>query len=180
MARPTDIVLHPGEYFVGDHRHRIRTLLGSCVSMTLWHPQRRIGAMSHFLLSCRGEPLSSSSLAPSATMGLGLDARYGEEAMLLMLAALRRRDIDPRQCQGKVFGGGNMFPQLARADSLKVGLKNGEAARALLRRHGIPLVAGSLFGAGHRSIIFDVGSGDVWTHQASPGVPGTPNRKESA
>ena len=53
-----DVFLMPGEHFVGDARHRIRTLLGSCVSITLWHPQRRVGAMSHFLLTVgdNGEP----------------------------------------------------------------------------------------------------------------------------
>ena len=38
-----DIFLQPGEYFVGDADYQIRTMLGSCVSMTLWHPGKRIG-----------------------------------------------------------------------------------------------------------------------------------------
>ena len=52
MATPrvTNIFLLPGEHFTGDARHRISTLLGSCVSITLWHPQLQVGAMSHFLL----------------------------------------------------------------------------------------------------------------------------------
>lgn len=48
-----EVYLLPGEYFVGDARYRIRTVLGSCVSITLWHRPLRIGAMSHFLLSER-------------------------------------------------------------------------------------------------------------------------------
>lgn len=48
-----EVYLLPGEYFVGDARYRIRTVLGSCVSITLWHRRLRIGAMSHFLLSER-------------------------------------------------------------------------------------------------------------------------------
>ncbi len=39
-----DVFLQPGEHFVGDADCRIRTLLGSCVSITLWHATRRLGA----------------------------------------------------------------------------------------------------------------------------------------
>lgn len=164
-----DIFLQPGEYFVGDADYRIRTLLGSCVSITLWHPTLRIGAMSHFLLSSRG-----------AGRGAALDARYGEEVMSLMLSELERAKVRPTDCQAKIFGGGNMFPRQARTNSLNVGQKNGETARALLRQHGIPIISESLFGEGHRQIIFDVSSGDVWSRQIKPVDTGKPRARRSA
>jgi len=49
-----------------------------------------------------------------------------------------------------------------------VGRKNGEAARALLQRAGITVHSESLFGVGHRQIMFDVASGDVWARQIQP------------
>ena len=56
--RPHDYMeyfLHPGEFqFTDDPDTRFRTLLGSCVAMTLYHPKRRIGGMSHYLLPTRG------------------------------------------------------------------------------------------------------------------------------
>ncbi len=152
-----DIFLQPGEYFVGDGQHRIRTLLGSCVSITLWHPQLRIGAMSHFLLSSRETPSGST-----------LDARYGEESLSLMCRKLRRAGVRKEECQGKIFGGGNMFPLQMRSDALNVGQKNGEAARALLQQQGIKIISESLFGTGHRQIAFDISSGDVWVKQVKP------------
>ncbi len=152
-----DIFLQPGEYFVGDEQYRIRTLLGSCVSITLWHPVRRIGALSHFLLSKRNDESQTE-----------LDARYGEDAMRLMLRELARLKVKPSECEGKIFGGGNMFPRQIRTGMLNVGQRNGEAARHLLRAHGISLVSESLFGLGHRQIIFDVKSGDVWVRQIAP------------
>jgi chemotaxis protein CheD len=151
-----DIFLQPGEYFVADADYQIRTMLGSCVSITLWHPATRIGAMSHFLLPER----SLTDVNASA-----LDARYGDEALTLMLAELARSGIRASQCQGKIFGGGNMFPGHSRRGAGHVGRKNGEAARALLRGHGVPIVSESLFGTGHRQIIFNVSNGDVWSHQ---------------
>jgi chemotaxis protein CheD len=163
-----DIFLQPGEYFVGDADFRIRTLLGSCVSITLWHPKRRIGAMSHFLLSKR--------LGGARTE---LDARYGEEAMDLILRELRLLKVDPAECQAKVFGGGNMFPQHTRRMEPNVGQRNGETARSLLRTHGIALMSESLYGVGHRQIIFEVTSGNVWVRQIKPSPPMESKRPEA-
>lgn len=162
-----ELTLHPGEHCVADARYRIRTLLGSCVSITLWQPQRRIGAMSHILLSQRPGPLLSA-----------LDGRYAEEALCLMLRDLAFFGIGPGQCQAKLFGGAGMFPGKPLPDAFHVGRNNGEAARALVARHGIPVVSESLFGIGHRNVIFDVATGDVWSRQVrhvpAPDVPGEP------
>jgi chemotaxis protein CheD len=154
-----DVFLLPGEHFVGDARHRIRTLLGSCVSITLWHPVRKVGAMSHFLLTM-GEKDRVAHL----------NGRYCEGALQLMLGELEGAGIDPAQCHAKIFGGGMMFPQIERDDALSIGRRNGETAERLLRIHGIPVVSESLFGIGHRHIIFNVRTGDVWVRQGAPRV----------
>jgi chemotaxis protein CheD len=153
-----DIFLQPGELFVGDKDYQIRTILGSCVSITLWHPALRMGGMSHFLLPTRS----------SASADAELDGRYGDEALRLMLDELQRYGLRPEDCEAKVFGGGNMFPGHERAGSMLVGQRNGEAARELLQYRGIPVVSESLFGNGHRQIIFDVSNGDVWSRQIAP------------
>jgi len=155
----TDVFLTPGEYFVGDAGHRIRTVLGSCISITLWSPPLRVGAMSHCLLPTRGR--RAAGAAPGDA-----DARYGDEALELMLRGLGRFDVGPGQCEAKIFGGGDMFPSRRKAGGIAaVGRRNGEAARELLQSHGIPVVSENLFGDGHRQIVFDVGCGDVWVRQ---------------
>ncbi|MBY0242671.1 MAG: chemotaxis protein CheD [Burkholderiaceae bacterium] len=150
----TDIFLLPGEYFVGGAGHRIRTLLGSCVSIILWHPERKIGTMSHFLLSSRNQGKST-----------GLNSRYGAESLALMLSELRTLGVDPKECQAKIFGGGQMFP----GSSQGIGRQNGEEALRLLQAHGIRVVSESLYGMGHRNIIFDISSGHVWSRHVTPG-----------
>ncbi len=125
--------------------------------------------MSHFLLAARG-----------GRPRVELDGRYGEEAMLLMLRDLARARVALAECQAKIFGGGDMFPKQRRADALNIGQKNGEAARRLLRSHGIPIVSESLFGVGHRQIIFDVASGDVWARQVEPVAACPLESRESA
>jgi chemotaxis protein CheD len=163
-----DVFLRPGDYFVGDAHHRIRTILGSCVSVTLWSDQPRVGAMSHFLLASRhagergGDDVRGSGPRP-------LDARYGDEALQLMLHELERRSVVASRCKAKIFGGGNMFPDRHPSGMAAIGRRNGEAARLLVQAHGIEVVSESLFGDGHRQIAFDVDTGDVWARQLPPG-----------
>ena len=165
-----DIFLLPGEYFAGGSQYRIRTLLGSCVSITLWHPQARVGAMSHYLLAQHGGKAGQGQRQ--------LSARYGEDALCLMQAELHRMGVPPRECEAKVFGGGDMFPHLGKKNS--VGRKNGNAAHALLVEQGIAVVSQSLYGSGHRQIIFNVSSGYVWSRQVNPEDIVLPNIEENA
>jgi chemotaxis protein CheD len=151
--------LQPGEYVVAQTGCVVRTLLGSCVSVTLWHPASRIGAMSHFLLWSRPRGRSATP-----------DARYGEDAIPLMFEQLARRGVKAQDCQAKIFGGGNMFPEWARRSSARtVGEQNGQQARALLLQMGVPIASECLYGSGHRTVVFDVSLGDVWVRQSANG-----------
>jgi chemotaxis protein CheD len=156
----SDVFLRPGEVHVGREPDRVRTLLGSCVSITLWAPASHAGAMCHFLLARRDRRPAEA-----------LDGRYGDEALELMLRGLARFGVMPGDCEAKVFGGGRMFPDRVASEPMQVGRRNGEAARRLLEAHGIPLRSHSLFGVGHRRLLFDLGSGHVWASQVRPMDP---------
>lgn len=160
QAARIDVFLQPGDWFVGDRSYRLRTLLGSCVSITLWHRGLRVGAMSHFLLPERPGPG-----AP--------DGRYGADALAFMLDGLSGHGVRGAECEAKIFGGGDMFPGRYR-DGPGIGRRNGAAAHALLDGAGIAVVSESLFGAGHRQILFDVDSGDVWSRQIDKPAGGLP------
>jgi chemotaxis protein CheD len=161
-----NIVLHPGEVHVGDARDRVITLLGSCVSITLWHPQKKIGAMSHYLLSTRNRTHASGKL----------DGRYGDEAIQLMFEGLLARAVAPEQCVAKIFGGGHMFAGLWRNETRDIGRKNGDAARSMLGSLHIPVVSESLYGERFRKIYFDIASGVVWASRTAAESPATAPR----
>lgn len=146
-----DIFLAPGEFFFGDQDTRIRTLLGSCVAVTLWHPLRLIGGMCHYMLPTRG-----------LKRGREPDGRYGDEAMELFLDQVKRHGTRPSEYEAKLFGGGNMFPGARRQEALDVGRRNIELALQLLEQHSFRLKARHMAGVGHRNVVFEVWSGDVW------------------
>lgn len=155
-SRIVQVFLLPGEHFTGDARHRISTLLGSCVSITLWHPQLKLGAMSHFLLPGTG-----------AEHHQARHARFGADALSMMMSDLSMRGADPAECEAKVFGGGAMF-EVPERPGTDIGRRNGESARAMLAEARIRIVSESLFDAGHRRIIFTISNGEVWVRHARP------------
>lgn len=145
-----DIFLHPGELHFGQAPGRIGTLLGSCVSVTIWNPVHYIGGMCHILLPERRR-----------VHGSPLDGRYADETIELFVKELKARQISPASCETKIFGGGNMFPG-SRASVMDIGQRNVAAAKQALARHGLKVVAEHVGGTKHRRLFFDLSNGEVW------------------
>lgn len=151
MSAIREVYLEPGDFRFGAAPLRLKTLLGSCVTVTLWHPRRHIGGMCHIQLPHR----------PPRLTGGELDGRYSDDAFALFDNAVARHGAPLREYVVKLFGGGNMFLHSAASD-IDVGHKNVAAARAELKRRGLQPANEHVGGAGHRKLIFDLASGDVW------------------
>ena len=160
-----DVFLQPGEVYFGDAETRIRTVLGSCVAVTLWHPQLRIGGMCHFMLPNRRRRPADAAL----------NGKYADEALQLLEAELMRAGTAPVAYEAKLFGGGNMFEREVPQRSVDVSGKNVNAGRLLLEQRGFRVCAEDLGGPGHRQIIFDIGNGAVWVRRHP--LPPAPARK---
>lgn len=147
-------VLNPGDYFFGGGHTRISTLLGSCVSIALWHPSRHIGGMCHYMLAERQVNIARSEHAL-------FDGRYAGDALALLVQGMIAAGSRPSEYQAKLFGGGNMFTRRG-GDSMHVGTRNILRGRELLADHKIPLIAEHVGGNGRRKLHFDLRSGHVW------------------
>jgi chemotaxis protein CheD len=153
-----EVFLQPGEWYFGDENTRLRTTLGSCVAIVLWHPQRRLGGMCHYMLPSRGK-----------RGDMPLSGRYGDEAMELLLDEVKRCRTQLSDYELKLFGGANMFSAETRRQD-DVPARNVAFARRLLRQHGLQAKAESLGGFGYRQLIFDIADGDVWMRQGASHV----------
>lgn len=152
MRKPESIIeifLQPGELYFGDRHTRIRTVLGSCVSLVFWHPHWLLGGMCHYMLPSRKQT------------GSVLDGRYGDEAIAMMLREIRAAGAEPREFQIRLFGGGNMFPGLAQNKANLVGKKNVVAARSLIDAYRLAFTEEHVEGEGHRNLVFDIWSGHI-------------------
>lgn len=154
MKKPPDAVevfLAPGEFRFETGSTRLRTILGSCVAITWWHPLRKIGGMCHFMLPSR---LRKST---------ELDGKYADEAFELFVRKAKTYQTQPGDYQMKLFGGGEMFPERRRDSSYSdIAGMNVIAARQLAANYHLDLVAHDMGSTGHRNIIFDLWSGHVW------------------
>lgn len=150
----TTVTLDPGAFHFGSGATRISTLLGSCISITLWHPYRRIGGMCHYMLAER--PAKHPRL-PSAAP----DGRYAGEAFALFLQHVEAACTHPSEYQAKLFGGGKMFADVGES-AIGIGVRNIERGRELLAAWNIALVAEHVGGSGRRKLHFDLQSGDAW------------------
>jgi chemotaxis protein CheD len=145
-----EVYLRPGDFCFGEGRLRISTLLGSCISIVLWHPLLAHGGMCHYMLPDRKQ--SRCNLPP--------DGKYGEEAMELFMLELKKRRTLPAQYQVNIYGGGNMFDESA-STGMEIGKQNIEKAYSLLDERGFTVTREHLGSFGHRKIEFDVWTGEV-------------------
>jgi chemotaxis protein CheD len=127
-----------GEHHVtGDPEVMLTTILGSCVAMCLRDPQAGVGGMNHFLLP------------DGPGTGTGASRRYGAYAMEILINEVLKIGARRDRLQAKLFGGGRMFESLA-----DVGTANADFAERFLQDEAIPMVGGSLRGAGARRVQF--------------------------
>lgn len=169
------VYLNPGDYYFGDRYTRIGTVLGSCVSITLWHPRLLVGGMCHFMLPNRGIDNRLKDMPVP-------NGRYADEAITLLLAKVGAIGSPNREYQAKIFGGGNMFPGRSENGMPVVGLQNIQAANRLIKQCGFTCVAEHVGGAGYRNVIFKVWSGEVLIkyRNVSPLLVGDQNNRRLA
>ena len=163
---PHSVNLAPGQLYFGEAPRVIHTLLGSCVAITLWHSEKRIGGMCHFLLAQRDSYLKNEQHA---------EGYYGSDAVRYFVDQLERKKLRPQDFEVKLFGGGNMLEAVhSKPNLINVSKSNIEHGRHLLEDQGFVVKAEDVGGVRYRKIFLDLSNGDVWVkygkHSKSTGV----------
>lgn len=168
MRKPAgcvEIFLQPGEFYWGDAYTRIRTLLGSCVTLTAWHPTLLVGGMTHIMIPARQTATGYAELT--------LNAKYAEDALEMLVAEMGKQDPQLQHFQLKLFGGGDMFsrvnPAHSSASQASIGSKNIAMTKRWLQDRQLKLHAEHSGGSGHRSVVFDIWNGYVWVKHVNLG-----------
>ena len=138
------IRLLPADYVATGQPVALVTLLGSCVAACLYDSTLAIGGMNHFMLPGDGNDSSC--------------ARYGMNAMELLINDLLKRGAARNRLEAKVFGGGNVLKGFT---SNPVGTRNAEFVRQYLDAERIPVVAEDLRGIHPRKVWFFPRTGRV-------------------
>jgi chemotaxis protein CheD len=163
-----DLNLQPGELYLARGPAILRTILGSCVSVTFWSKRLGAGALCHGVL-----PRSPLAWPPGS--GLSDGCRYVDFSIRHLAqqfdALKARRD----ELEVKLFGGADVLPFLGdRSDRPTVGAMNCQVAIEVLAQEGFTVTASDWGGVRGRRIHFHTGTGEVLVYRlgAWSGAPG--------
>jgi chemotaxis protein CheD len=139
--------VQPGQIFVTTRPTLITTILGSCVSVCMWDPEKRVGGMNHFML-------------PLVAGGSIHSPRFGKVAMEELITQLQANGARLTRLHAHVFGGACMFQQMQTKGHL--GHKNVEFALDYLARTPIEVEKVDVGGTRGRKLHFQTDEGTTW------------------
>ena len=141
--------IHIGEYHATRLPTIIYTLLGSCVAVCIYDRKKCIGGMNHILLP------------GTASINNFEDcARYGVNAMTLLINRIISLGGQKNRFAAKVFGGANLLPSIPYEKC--VGKKNILFVLNFLSNESIPVISQDVGGNDSRKVYFHTDTGDVF------------------
>jgi len=149
------ITLNPAELHVSTTPVIVRTVLGSCVAVTMFNRHRRIAAICHALLPHpnNNEPDTANYVE---------NRRYVTCVIPEMVRTMRRHDILPQEIEVKVFGGSDTLGRSAGQESdHPVGRLNVKAVMEMLEAERLSLKTSDVGGTRGRKILFYTHTGEV-------------------
>lgn len=130
---------------LGKGNEALKTLLGSCIGLTLFDHVNCLGALAHIVL-----PDSDGHDGPAG--------KFVDTAIPELVKMIEQQGGNAKHLSAKIMGGASMFQSNAASD---IGDRNIKATESNLNRLGIPITARHCGGNMGRRVIFFPGSGRV-------------------
>ena len=158
IAVPQGVHVQPGELCLARSPTILRTILGSCVSVTFWSARLDAGALCHGVL-----PRSpAGATGPEGHRYVDFSIRYLAKQFDALGAVRRELEV-------KLFGGADVLPVHADRSAIPtVGGLNCQAALEVLAEEGFRIAASDLGGVRGRTIRFDIATGEVLVQRLAP------------
>lgn len=125
--------------------HLLRTSgLGSCIGFVIYDDKKKIASLAHIML-------------PDSKMAKYKDlnrSKFADTALEDVLLDLEKRGCRLQTLKAKMAGGAQMFSFSSGSDIMRIGPRNAEAVKALLKEKRIPLLAEDTGGNKGRTITF--------------------------
>lgn len=145
------VIRHPGA---------LTTLgLGSCIGICLYDPTTKIIGMAHIMLP------SSKAIRNNKNV-----SKFADTAILKLMEDMQSEGANLRRLVGKIAGGAQMFKFTSGNDMMKIGLRNAEAVREILKEYRIPVLADDTGGNFGRTIEFYSDSGKLLIKTIGHGI----------
>lgn len=122
--------------------------LGSCIGISLYDPQTKVGGLLHIML-------------PDSTQARPTDnpAKFADTGLPLMLKDVLALGANRARLVAKIAGGAQMFAFQNATDIMRVGTRNAEAAKKILKDLNIKIIAEDTGGTYGRTVSIDLNDG---------------------
>ena len=141
--------LQPGYIFVSKQPYLLSTVLGSCVSVCLWDPTLRFGAINHYMLA---KPFKKERTA-----------RFGSISINHMINLMVKLGSKKINLKSHVIGGA----QNPEMGSCLIGKENVEIAETILKKNYIDIITFDTGGEMGRKVVFDSETGEIVVYKVN-------------
>ncbi|MDH5546673.1 MAG: chemotaxis protein CheD [Gammaproteobacteria bacterium] len=142
------VYLMVGDLYFGNQAREVKTLLGSCVAITLWHKEHGIGGMCHIALP------ETRIDTPDP-----MNTRFADGAINTFIKYIAEIDLQPKNFTVGLYGGGQMFHYRDKESYIDIGAKNLAITKRLLSLHRFRIVEEDVSGPFYRHICLDLKTG---------------------
>ena len=122
--------------------------LGSCIGIAIYDPITKIGGLAHIMLPDSKQARSAEN-----------SAKFADTCLPIMLEAMIKLGAMKSRMTAKIAGGAQMFAFTNSTDIMRVGERNAEAVRAVLRKIDIRLIADDTGGNYGRTVELKLDTG---------------------
>lgn len=133
--------------------------LGSCIGICLYDSGKKIIGMAHIMLP------SSKAIRNNSNV-----AKFADTAIVKLIDDMKSEGANEKRLTAKIAGGSQMFKFSSGNDMMKIGLRNAEAVRDILKDLKIPIVADDTGGNFGRTIEFNSNNGNLLIKTIGHGV----------
>jgi chemotaxis protein CheD len=154
------VFLRPGELWIDNVPTLVKTILGSCLAITVRAPRLGLASVTHCLLPSAGGEPERLSRAESL--------KYVDATMGILFDTFASRGAALRELEVKLIGGADNILATGSPNHYAVGDRNVKMALEGLAQRGITPAAAIVGGRSGRVMVFDTGTGDVFIKRLSP------------
>jgi chemotaxis protein CheD len=133
--------------------------LGSCVGICLYDASSKVTGMAHIMLP------SSKAIRKNENV-----AKFADTAIVELIQLMETKGARKNRMSAKIAGGAQMFSFTSANETMKIGERNADAVRELLKELGIPLKADETGGNFGRTIEFYSDNGKLIIKTAGKGI----------
>lgn len=137
-----NVIIKSGELVICPSAHKLIAIAGSNCVVTFWEPEKKIAALVNFS-------------KPKVKAGQKHTAIYGNVALLTVLKHLECMEVDLKNVEAHLIGGGKKYFHVTTAE------ENIAIAKSILQSKGVEIVSEDIGGNKGRKVLFDTRNGQV-------------------